>query len=97
MSKNRGIGHWRHIDGDHLAQRVKSLALGREDSLEAGELRSDAPKWMQRVLNAVSNPKAKPDERWEEILKESEAAEKQLNEVQKAIEERRAEGTPFDV
>ncbi len=95
MKNRRSIGHWRFIDGDELAQRTKALPLGPEVPFEAGQVRGEP--WMQRVLDATSNHKQKTDEKYQEILKENQEAEKQLKDVQKTIEKRRQTGDPFNI
>lgn len=95
MTKNRGIGHWRHIDQDKLAQRVKGLPLGSEEETITSEI--IGPAWMKRVDVATKNLRRSNTARWEAIQEEREQEKVHNEKISNEIEKRRESGHPFGV
>ena len=93
MAKQRTVSHWRHIDGDQLAQRVKTLPLGSEEELVTSEI--IGPDWMRRVDAATKNLRRSNTQRWEAIQEEREQETTHNEKISKEIEKRRELGHPF--
>lgn len=95
MVKQRTVGHERFIDKDKLAQRVKSLPLGREEEIVTSDLKG--PLWMKRIDAATRNLRRSNTERWSAIQEEKKQIDAHNEKISKAIEQRRLEGHPFGV